>query len=148
MLNAPFDGEGQTTEDPVEGNVVPLRPDEPDVAERLPRPALAYVLCVFLAGLVSIAIFAPRLDTSDPAGFIVLGVLAVALGRSRIPIYGDTTVSIAVVGDFAIAFLFGPAGAAIGACSRRSPRTSAVARGTSACSASGRWSPSTSPWPR
>lgn len=113
MLNAPFNGEGHPADDPVGGNVTPLRPDESTVPDRLPRPALAYVLCVFLAGLISVALFAPRLDTSDPAGFIVLGVLAVALGRSRIPIYGDTTVSIAVVGDFAIAFLFGPAGAAI-----------------------------------
>ena len=39
--------------------------------------------------------------------------LSMEVGRTRIPIYGDTTVSTAMVGDFAVAFLYGPAGAAI-----------------------------------
>ena len=81
--------------------------------ERLPRPALTYVLLIFAAGLACIGIFGPRLNTRDIDGFLIVGVLAIALGRTRIPIYGDTTVSIAMVGDFAVAFLFGPAGAVL-----------------------------------
>jgi hypothetical protein len=52
---------------------------------------------------------------SAPAirSFAVFAILAIAFGRTRIPIYGETTISIAVVGDIAIALLFGPAGAAI-----------------------------------
>jgi HD-GYP domain-containing protein (c-di-GMP phosphodiesterase class II) len=63
--------------------------------------------------LISVAIFAPQLDTQDVGGFVVLAILAIAFGRTRVPIYGDTSVSIGMVGDFAIAFLYGPAGAVI-----------------------------------
>jgi putative nucleotidyltransferase with HDIG domain len=70
-------------------------------------------MAIFFLGVLLIAWFAPRLDTGDLPGFIVFGVLALAFGRTKIQIYGDTTVSIGAVGDFAIAFLFGPAGAAI-----------------------------------
>ena len=109
MLDAPFEGESPSS------NVAPLpMPDTgPAGPDRLPRAALIYVLSVFVAGLASIAIFAPRLDTHDILGFVVIGLLSITLGRTRIPIYGDTTISIGVVGDFAIAFLFGPAGAAL-----------------------------------
>ena len=81
--------------------------------ERLPRAALAYVWLVFAAGLACIVAFGPRLNTDDVDGLLIIGLLAIALGRTRIPIYGDTTISIAMVGDFAIAFLFGPAGAVL-----------------------------------
>jgi hypothetical protein len=80
---------------------------------RLPLPAKAYILLVVLGGIACLALFAPRLDTHDLDGFIVFALLAIVLGRTRIPIYGDTTVSTAMVGDFAIAFLYGPAGAVI-----------------------------------
>jgi HD-GYP domain-containing protein (c-di-GMP phosphodiesterase class II) len=117
MLNAPVDGEAPSPAHAGNGaTVTPLpRPDpEPEQAPRLPRSAIAYVLAVFIAGVASIAVFAPQLDTGgDIAGFLALGALAVAFGRTRMPIYGDTTVSIGMVGDFAIAFLYGPAGAAI-----------------------------------
>ena len=43
----------------------------------------------------------------------MLALVAVAFTRTKINIYGDTAVSIAMVGDFAVAFLYGPAGAAI-----------------------------------
>lgn len=86
---------------------------KPDQGEKLPALALAYVLIIFAAGLVSMAVFAPQLDTSDLGGFIVFALLALAFGRTAVPIYGDTSVSIGMVGDFAIAFLYGPAGAVI-----------------------------------
>ena len=96
-------------------NVVqlPVTPAQPEIAERLPRRALAYVLLIFAMGLFSIAVFAPQLNTDDLIGFAVFGVLAIAFGRTRVPIYGDTAVSIGMVGDFAVAFLWGPAGAVI-----------------------------------
>ncbi len=91
-----------------------LRPaPDIDVPTALPRAAMAYVLLVFAAGLACIAIFAPTLKTDDIDGLVVIGLLSIALGRTRIAIYGDTTISIAMVGDFAIAFLFGPAGAVL-----------------------------------
>jgi putative nucleotidyltransferase with HDIG domain len=117
MLNAPSNDE-HVSRSPDDGapHLVQLHADD-EVTEheedRLPRAALAYILTVFAAGVASIAYFAPQIDTNDLAGFAVLAVLAVAAGRTRIPIYGDTAVSIGMVGDFAVAFLFGPAGAAI-----------------------------------
>jgi len=116
MLNTPIDGDRTAAPAGAAPGVValPVSQQAPDAAEeRLPKAALAYVMAVFFAGLTSIAWFAPQLDTDDLPGFIVFGILAVAFGRTKIQIYGDTTVSIAMVGDFAIAFLFGPAGAAI-----------------------------------
>ncbi len=98
------------------GNVIQLHPEgppAPDAEPRLPLPALAYVLLVFAAGVAAIAWFGPQLNTADWPGFLVLGVLAVAAGRTRIAIYGDTSVSIAMVGDVAVALLFGPAGAVL-----------------------------------
>jgi putative nucleotidyltransferase with HDIG domain len=121
MLNAPREGEqSEFQQDATESelraadsNVLAL-PSPPAVEDpALPRPALAYVILVLVAGIVAVAWYAPRLDTGDLAGFVVLGILCVIAGRTRMEIYGDTTVSIAVVGDIAMAFLFGPAGAAI-----------------------------------
>lgn len=117
MLNQPIEDDAPQPqpEAEAESNVValPLPEAAEPAPEGLPKRALAYVIAVFAAGLFSVAWFAPTLDTHDLAGFAVFGLLAIAFGRTRIPIYGDTTVSIAMVGDFAIAFLFGPAGAAI-----------------------------------
>ena len=91
-----------------------LRPEAAAPVEpALPRPALAYVLLVFTLGVAAVAWFAPQIDTARIPGFIVVGAFAIAFGRTRIAIYGETTVSIAMVGDFAVAFLFGPAGAVI-----------------------------------
>ncbi|MDE3094533.1 MAG: HD domain-containing protein [Chloroflexota bacterium] len=122
MLNRAFEepADGRDETRAVRGdapsNVVPL-PVQPGAAAeaeaRLPRPALVYVLLVFALGLAAVAYFAPQLNTSDLTGFVILGVLAVAAGRTRISIYGDTTISLGMVGDFAVALLFGPAGAVI-----------------------------------
>ncbi|HEY8172153.1 MAG TPA: HD-GYP domain-containing protein [Dehalococcoidia bacterium] len=116
MLNAPIDRDLPDDTDATGGsNVISLPGTEAtaEQTERLPRLALAYVLAVFAAGFVSIPLLAPRLDTHDLPGFIMVALLAIALGRTRVPIYGDTSVSTAMVGDFAVAFLYGPAGAAI-----------------------------------
>ncbi len=115
MLNAPLEDERRLAPAGDPSNVVPISAPRQAAAPdaRPPTAALAYVAAVFSLGVVLVGWFAPQLDTGDLPGFIVFGILALAFGRTRIQIYGDTTVSIAVVGDFAIAFLFGPAGAAI-----------------------------------
>ncbi|HYM14015.1 MAG TPA: HD-GYP domain-containing protein [Dehalococcoidia bacterium] len=115
MLSEPIERPSASADAPPATNVVPLpvAPAAPAASERLPRPALAYVLGTFIAGLLAVAYFGPRLNSGDLGGFLLLAVLAVVFGRTRIPIYGDTTVSIAAVTDVAIALLFGPAGAAL-----------------------------------
>jgi putative nucleotidyltransferase with HDIG domain len=116
MLNARIHDElPSDSPDESASNVVhlPISESDPVAEERLPRVALAYVLTVFGLGIASVAFFAPRLETESLPGFVLLAVLAVAAGRTRIAIYGDTAVSIGMVGDFAVAFLYGPAGAAI-----------------------------------
>ncbi len=124
MLNEPMDALPLQSDAVVRGDSGSRRParglvlpfpvaTEPDRGERLPRVALAYVLAIFGIGLVSMAVFGPQLDTSDLGGFFVLALLAIAFSRTRIPIYGDTAISIGIVGDVAIAFLYGPAGAVL-----------------------------------
>jgi putative nucleotidyltransferase with HDIG domain len=115
-LEEPADDRDASPAAPAEAtsNIRTLRPEAAAQAEPgLPRPALAYVLCVFALGAAAVAWFGPQIDTSRLAGFAVLAAFAVAFGRTRLAIYGETTVSIAMVGDFAVAFLFGPAGAVI-----------------------------------
>jgi putative nucleotidyltransferase with HDIG domain len=115
MLNEPIEERRPHSVAGAVSNVVQLPVHEPEteLEERLPRRALVYIFAVFALGLFAIAALAPSLNTDDLVGFVVLAVLAMAFGRTRIAIYGDTTISIAVVGDVAIALLFGPAGAAI-----------------------------------
>ncbi len=114
MLSEPIERQSVSADGPPTTNVVPLHPESsPDSDERLPRAALAYVVGVFVLGLLAVAYFGPQLDTSDIGGFVVLALLAIAFGRTRIPIYGETSVSIAAVTDVAIALLFGPAGAVL-----------------------------------
>lgn len=94
--------------------VVPAQGEEREEASSpLPPKVLAYVFAVFAAGAAAIIFFAPRLETSDIPGFVVIGLLAVVAGRARVQVYGETATSVGMVGDFAVAFLFGPAGAVI-----------------------------------
>lgn len=115
MLNAPLHEDlpsGPPAEP--ESNVVPLpgaRVEAPEAG--MPRAALVYVYGVFIVGVALVGYFAPQLRADDPWKFIVLAAVAVAFSRTKIPIYGDSAVSIGMVGDFAVAFLYGPAGAAI-----------------------------------
>jgi putative nucleotidyltransferase with HDIG domain len=114
MLNAPLDSaRREEAARPAEVVVALPVPETPEASERLPRLALVYILTVFAAGLLSIVVFGRNARFDDLPGFIILGLLAIAFGRTRVPIYGETTFSIAMVGDFAIAFLYGPTGAAM-----------------------------------
>jgi hypothetical protein len=105
---------------PTTDSDVPVPADGPAADEdaeenaRLPLAALIYVLGVFAAGAATAATAIAIFGLPGPVGaFVILTLLAIVFGRTRIPIYGETTISVAMVGDFAIAFLFGPAGAAI-----------------------------------
>ena len=115
MLNAPLHDHAPGPQAEPDANIVrlpepaPLAPAEPEV----PRRAMAYVIGVFILGVACIGYFAPTLDADDPWRFVVLAAIAIAFSRTKIPIYGDTAVSIGMVGDVSVAFLYGPAGAAI-----------------------------------
>src|SRR5207237_5415194 len=82
-------------------------------ADGLRPTALIYVIAVLAAGLATIVVFAPQIDRGQIPALILIGALAVGFSRVRMTIYGETALSIGMVGDFAVAFLFGPAGAAI-----------------------------------
>jgi hypothetical protein len=79
----------------------------------LSRQAIVYILLVFVAGLAAMAYFGPSLSREDLAGLIVLGILATLFERFGFHVYGSTTVSVGMVATFAIAVLYGPAGAAL-----------------------------------
>jgi putative nucleotidyltransferase with HDIG domain len=115
MLSEPIEQRPlQAESDPAaKSGQLPVAEAADDDAGRLPKRALAYVLTVFGLGLISIGFFGPQLDKTDLVGLGVFALLAIGFGRTRIPIYGDTTISIGMVGDFAVAFLWGPAGAVI-----------------------------------
>ncbi len=81
--------------------------------ERLPAPALAYVLAVLVAGIAAAVVYGPQIELHRVPALILIGGLAVAFSRVRMTIYGETALSLGMVGDFALAFLLGPAGAAI-----------------------------------
>ena len=91
----------------------PIGPSSDPPADGLRPAALIYVIAVLAAGLATIVVFAPQIDRGEIPALILIGALAVGFSRVRMTIYGETALSIGMVGDFAVAFLFGPAGAAI-----------------------------------
>ena len=91
----------------------PIKGSSDPPTDGLRAAALAYVIAVLAAGLATIVVFAPQIDRGEIPALILIGALAVGFSRVRMTIYGETALSIGMVGDFAVAFLFGPAGAAI-----------------------------------
>src|SRR5438105_1336980 len=91
----------------------PIGPSSDPPTDGLRPAALIYVIAVLAAGLATIVVFAPQIDRGEIPALILIGALAVGFSRVRMTIYGETALSIGMVGDFAVAFLFGPAGAAI-----------------------------------
>lgn len=81
--------------------------------DKLTRQAVLYILLVFLSGLAATFYFGPSLSRDDLAGLILLGILATLFERFGIHVYGSTTISVGMVATFAIAVLYGPAGAAV-----------------------------------
>ncbi len=106
--------------------VLPVKPHEEEPSgyvnqvdrtpDNLTRLATVYVLGVFLLGLAAVAYFGPgisELSSNELAGLVVLGILAALFERFGVHVYGNTTVSVGMVATFAIALLYGPAGAAV-----------------------------------
>jgi len=69
----------------------------------------AYIAAVAAAWLAAAVFLAPHLPTDDPRGLVAFAILAIAAHSFRVNLYGDSHVSTAAVGGFAIAFLYGPA---------------------------------------
>src|SRR4051794_37658155 len=86
----------------VDSTLVALRPVErtldPAPAAVLPKAALAYVIAVLAAGVAAIIVFAPQIDRGQIPALILIGALAVGFSRVRMTIYGETALSIGMVG--------------------------------------------------
>jgi hypothetical protein len=81
--------------------------------DNLNRRAILYIFLVFLSGMAALAYFGPGLSRDDVAGLVFLGILATLFERFGVHVYGSTTISVGVVATFAIAVLYGPAGAVV-----------------------------------
>ena len=79
-----------------------------------PRAGI-FIGLVALAAGVTIALVAPDISGAGWQGLVTLTLVAIALERVGIKIYGDTHVSAGVVALFAIAIIYGAPGAAIAA---------------------------------
>jgi hypothetical protein len=89
-------------------------PKEPE-APPIPRRAAVVSVAVFLAGAVVVGVYGPQIPHSGFVGLILLGILAAISDRLSILVYSDSKVSISFICLFAIAVLYGPAGAALAA---------------------------------
>ena len=91
----------------------PAAPEQP--AERLTLRVSVYIALLTVAAGICVGLLAPDFSTEGWRGFVLLIVVAIAFERVGIKIYGDTQVSAGVVALFAIAIIYGAAGAAIAA---------------------------------
>jgi len=88
-------------------------------AEHRPEPQpLGWPTSLFIAGVSAVGVgligwYAPRLDSSDALGLVLLTLLAVLADRLAIPVYGETRLSVSFIPIFAVAILYGPAGVTI-----------------------------------
>jgi len=86
-----------------------------DPADHLNWQSAFYVGLAGIGAALFIGIYAREMNWEGWQGFVTLIFLAVAFERVGIKIYGDTHVSSGVVAIFAIAIIYGVAGAAIAA---------------------------------
>ena len=84
-----------------------------DPADELPATAGRYIALVALVAGLCVGVFAPGISGDGWQGLVTLTLVAIAFERFGIKIYGETHVSAGVVALFAIAIVYGPAGAAI-----------------------------------
>jgi hypothetical protein len=75
--------------------------------------ATLFIATVSAAGVGLIGWYAPRFDSSDILGLVLLTLLAVLADRLAISIYGETRLSVSFIPIFAVAVLYGPPGVAI-----------------------------------
>jgi putative nucleotidyltransferase with HDIG domain len=76
-------------------------------------PATLFIAGVSAAGVGLIAWYAPRFDSSDTLGLVLLTLMAIVADRLAITVYGETHLSVSFVPVFAVAILYGPPGVAI-----------------------------------
>jgi HD-GYP domain-containing protein (c-di-GMP phosphodiesterase class II) len=76
-------------------------------------PAALFIASVSAAGVGLICWYAPRFDSSETQGLVLLTLLAVLATLLNITLYGETKVSTGFIPTFAVAVLYGPEGAAI-----------------------------------
>src|SRR3972149_6616376 len=76
-------------------------------------PASLFIAGVSAAGVGLIGWYAPRFDSSDTLGLVLLTLLAVLADRLAVSIYGETHLSISFIPTFAAAVLYGPPAVAI-----------------------------------
>jgi hypothetical protein len=76
-------------------------------------PATIFIASVSAAGVGLIGWYAPRFDSSDTLGLVLLTILAVLADRLAISIYGETHLSVSFIPIFAVGILYGPSGVAI-----------------------------------
>jgi putative nucleotidyltransferase with HDIG domain len=86
-----------------------------DPADHLTFRTSLYIALVALAAGLCVGLFASDISGGGWQGFVTLILLAIALERVGIKIYGDTQTSAGVVAIFAIAIVYGAPGAAIAA---------------------------------
>lgn len=86
-----------------------------DPADRLTLRTGCYIALLTLAAGMCLGFFAPEISSEGWQGFVTLILVAIALERVGIKIYGDTHVSAGVVALFAIAIVYGTSGVAIAA---------------------------------
>jgi hypothetical protein len=101
-----------------EPRVLPYRAAEVQAEQRPDRqslgwPATLFIAFVSAAGVGLIGWYAPRFDSSDTLGLVLLTLLAVLADRLAISIYGETRLSVSFIPIFAVAILYGPSGVAI-----------------------------------
>jgi hypothetical protein len=85
---------------------------QPD-RQSLGWPATIFIALVSAAGVGIIGWYAPRFDSSDTLGLVLLTLLAVLADRLAITIYGETRLSVSFIPIFAVGVLYGPTGVAI-----------------------------------
>jgi hypothetical protein len=101
-----------------EPRVLPYKAAEVQAEQRPDRqslgwPAALFIAFVSAAGVGIIGWYAPRFDSSDILGLVLLTLLAVLADRLAVTIYGETHLSVSFVPLFAVGVLYGPAGVAI-----------------------------------
>jgi len=88
---------------------------EGPVPHALPRSAAVFSVVTFLIGVAVFAVYAPQLPHSGLVGLVLLTLLAAISDRLSILVYSDSKISISFICLFAIAVLYGPAGASVAA---------------------------------
>lgn len=89
------------------------RPEQQPQELSLRLPAILFIAAVSAAGVGLIAWYAPRFDSADSLGLVLLTLLAVLTTFLNITLYGETKMSAGFIPVFAVGVLYGPEGVVI-----------------------------------